>query len=182
MPVNFPHALSLNVPAREADVMSDDLGPLAWVIDELRRSLEVAGTALRRQVREGAIAPRGESGAPDSSTLPMARLQLYQAAGALEMVGLAAPARVVRAMETAVQRFIDHHTQCDEAAVVQVERAGFAVAELLDGMLQAKPWSPLALFPQYRAVLSLIGADRIHPADLWPLDGVWHLGAGRVGL
>ena len=156
--------------------MVDDLGPLAWVMDELRRSLEAAGTALRRQVREEAIASRSASSASDSSSLPMARLQLHQAAGALEMVGLAAPARVVRAMETATQRFIDDPTRCNESSVVSVERAGFAVDEMLDGLLQAKPWSPVALFPQYRAVMALVGADRIHPADLWPLDGVWRLG------
>ena len=40
-------------------------------------------------------------------------------------------------------------------------------------MLAGKPVSPLALFPQYRAVQELAGADRVHPADLWPHDWQW---------
>ena len=44
-------------------------------------------------------------------------------------------------------------------------------------MLAGKPVSPLALFPQYRAVQELAGADRVHPADLWPHD--WQLARAR---
>ena len=40
-------------------------------------------------------------------------------------------------------------------------------------MLAGKPVSPLALFPQYRAVQALAGADRVHPADLWHVDWRW---------
>ena len=32
----------------------------------------------------------------------------------------------------------------------------------------------LALFPQYKALQELAGALRVHPADLRPLDWVWH--------
>ena len=32
---------------------------------------------------------------------------------------------------------------------------------------------PCALFPQYRDVQELAGADRVHPADLWPIDWRW---------
>ena len=40
-------------------------------------------------------------------------------------------------------------------------------------MLGGKAVSPLALFPQYRAVQQLAGADRVHPADLWVMDWRW---------
>jgi chemosensory pili system protein ChpA (sensor histidine kinase/response regulator) len=33
--------------------------------------------------------------------------------------------------------------------------------------------SALAMFPQYRAVQELAGADRVHPADLWSVDWQW---------
>ncbi len=64
-------------PAAPADA-GGDLGPLAWVMEELRKCLELAGTALRRQVREQASA----GGAADAGSLPTARLQLHQTAGA----------------------------------------------------------------------------------------------------
>jgi chemosensory pili system protein ChpA (sensor histidine kinase/response regulator) len=151
------------------------LGPLAWVLEELRKSLDAASTALRRHVREGWTTARGPQGGVDSQLLIKACAQLHQAAGALEMVDLTAPARVVRAMEAAVQTFTARPSLCDEAAVTQVERAGFAVVDYLDGLLAGKPLSAVALFPQYSAVSTLADAPRIHPADLWQVDWAWHL-------
>jgi len=37
--------------ATDLDLGTNDLGPLAWVLDELRKSLESASGALRRFVR-----------------------------------------------------------------------------------------------------------------------------------
>ena len=34
--------------------------------------------------------------------------------------------------------------------------------------------SPVALFPQYRGVMELASADRVHPADLSPDEWRWH--------
>ena len=46
-------------------------------------------------------------------------------------------------------------------------------------MLAGKGVPTLALFPQYRALQELAGADRVHPADLWRDDWAWQeLGAG----
>ena len=39
--------------AQEPDLATNDLGPLAWVLEELRKSLESASSALRRFVRDG---------------------------------------------------------------------------------------------------------------------------------
>ncbi len=157
-------------PAIDHDPAATDLGPLAWVMDELRKSLETASVALRRFLREA------QAGAdePDTGPLRMARQQLHQAVGALEMVGLAAPAQVLRAMECAVQAFADKPALCTEPAALRVERAGFAVAEFLGNVLLGKAPSAVALFPQYREVQALWGADRVHPADLWPVDWAWH--------
>ncbi len=157
-------------PALDQDPAATDLGPLAWVMDELRKSLETASVALRRFVRDS------QAGAdePDTGPLRMARQQLHQAVGALEMVGLAAPAQVLRAMECAVQAFADKPALCTEPAALRVERAGFAVAEFLGSVLLGKSPSAVALFPQYREVQALWGADRVHPADLWPVDWAWH--------
>jgi chemosensory pili system protein ChpA (sensor histidine kinase/response regulator) len=46
--------MQFNVPnstAHELDSSVNDLGPLAWVLDELRKSLEGAAKALKRFVR-----------------------------------------------------------------------------------------------------------------------------------
>jgi hypothetical protein len=60
MHANVPH-FSPSAPGADADLSPGDLGPLAWVMEELRKSLEAASTALRRPVREGWTAARGRS-------------------------------------------------------------------------------------------------------------------------
>lgn len=147
-----------------------DLGPLAWVFDELRKSLDGANKATKRFVREAAQFEPGGLDAPDPAPLRIARQQLHQAVGALEMVGLEQPAQVLRGMEAAVQRFVQRPQICDEAAVQQVEHAGFALLEYLQAVLNNKPLQPLVLFPQYYSVQKLAGVERIHPADLWTFE------------
>lgn len=147
-----------------------DLGPLAWVFEELRKSLDASNKAIRRFVRETEQSRMDDLQAVDPASLRQARQQLHQAVGALEMVGLGAPAHVLRAMEAAVQRFVQKPQSCNEAAAAKVERASFALVEYLEAVLNNKPVQPVALFAQYRDVQELAGAERVHPADLWPFD------------
>ena len=157
----------------DLDLAANDLGPLAWVLDELRKSLETASAALRRFVRDANLARGSDMASVDDGQLRIARQQLHQAVGALEMVGMAAPAHMLRGMEAAVQKFVERPELCSEAASAKIERAGFALTEYLEGLLLGKPMSAVALFPQYRDAQELAGADRIHPADLWALDWRW---------
>jgi len=147
-----------------------DLGPLAWVFDELRKSLEGANKSIRRFVRESDQSRRDDLEAVDPAPLRVARQQLHQAVGALEMVGLAAPAQVLRAMESAVNRFVQKPQTCTEETAAKVEKAGFALVEYLELVLSNKPVHPVALFAQYRDVQEITGAERVHPADLWPFE------------
>jgi chemosensory pili system protein ChpA (sensor histidine kinase/response regulator) len=158
----------------DLDLATNDLGPLAWVLDELRKSLDSASAALRRFVRDTGLARGSDMASVDGGQLRIARQQLHQAVGALEMVGLGAPAHILRSMEAAVQKFIERPELCNEASAAKVERAGFALTEYLEGVLLGKPASAVALFPQYRDVQELAGADRIHPADLWALEWRWN--------
>ncbi|MDO9402796.1 MAG: Hpt domain-containing protein [Polaromonas sp.] len=158
----------------ELDLAVNDLGPLAWVLDELRKSLDSAAKALKRFVRDAESARGSDLAALDASQLRIARQQLHQAVGALEMVGLAGPALVLRAMEAAVQKFVQQPEQCTQEAASRIERASFALTEYLEGVLADKQVTPVSLFPQYRDVQELVRADRIHPADLWPQEWRWN--------
>lgn len=162
-----------NSSAAELDLAVNDLGPLAWVLDELRKSLDGSAKALKRFVRDAELARGSDLAALDASQLRIARQQLHQAVGALEMVGLGAPALVLRAMEAAVQRFVQHPEQCNQDAASKVELASFALTEYLEGVLADRPVSAVSLFPQYRDIQGLVGADRIHPADLWVFEWRW---------
>lgn len=160
-PATAPHAG--NTPVTE------DLGPLAWVLGEIQKSLDGVGKSLRRFVREVDAA----AAEPEAGPLQMARQQLHQAVGALQMVGHSSPALVLGAIEFAVQGFIAEPQRCTEAAVLKIERAGFAVTDFLGALLAGKPVSSVALFPQYRDVLELVGNERVHPADLWSTAWRW---------
>lgn len=151
-----------NVPATE------DLGPLAWVLGEIQKSLDGVGKSLRRFVRDV-----GGATEPESGPLQMARQQLHQAVGALQMVGHPSPALVLGTIEFAVQGFIAEPQRCTDSAVLKIERAGFAVTDFLQALLAGKPVSSVALFPQYRDVLELGGNERVHPADLWSATWRW---------
>ena len=162
---------SFSTPA-DPDVGARDLGPLAWVLDELRKSLDASAKALKRFVRDAEAARGADLAAVDAGQLRIARQQLHQAVGALEMVGLAEPALLLRAMEAAVQRFLQQPEHCNQDAAAKIERASFALTEYLNGVLANKSISAVSLFPQYRDVRELVRADRIHPADLWSYK--WH--------
>ncbi|HEY0200424.1 MAG TPA: hybrid sensor histidine kinase/response regulator, partial [Burkholderiaceae bacterium] len=147
-----------------------DLGPLAWVLDELRKSLDGAVKALHRFVRDAELARDSDLATLDTSALRIARQQLHQASGALDMVGMQPPAFILRAMEAAVQKFVQRPELCTDEAAGAIERMSFALSEYLDSVLAGKPASAVELFPQYRDMQALVGGDPVHPADLWPLE------------
>ena len=159
-----------NAPAADGVQGDQDLGPLAWVLDELRKSLDGAVKAMRRFVRDAELARESDLASLDAGALRIARQQLHQASGALEMVGMGSPALVLRAMESAVQKFVQRPEQCTDEAAAAIERASFALVEYIENVLGGKAVSAVALFPQYRDVQALAGAERAHPADLWPAE------------
>ncbi len=159
-----------------------DLGPLAWVLDELRKSLEGVAKSMRRFVRDAEMARQSDLAALDAAALRIARQQLHQAGGALTMVGMESPALLLRAMEAAVQRFVHRPELCSDDAARTIERASFALIEYLECVLAGQRISPVALFPQYRDVQALAGVDRVHPADLWPMNAPVQAPALPVGV
>ena len=67
--------------------VAGDLGPLAWVLDETRKSIDLATKSLKRYARDAEAAKGVDLAAVDASQLRMARQHLHQVVGALEMVG-----------------------------------------------------------------------------------------------
>ena len=157
----------------DIDLALNDLGPLAWVLDELRKAVGSATRALRRFVMEAEALPASERGQADATHLRLARQQLHQAAGAMDMVGQGAAANMLRAMEAAVQRCTQQPEQCNADVVARLERASFGLLQYLDSVLRGGAGSAVALFPQYRDVLALAGQSQAHPVDLWSVEGPW---------
>lgn len=168
-------------PNRDADSI-DDLSALAWVHDELRRSLEAAHKALRRYLREAESTRGSDVDAVDPAVLRSARQQIHQGVGALELVGLPAAAQMLRASEAAVHRYAAKAYRLDPMAVETIERASFALLDYVARRLAGKPVPAVAMFPQYRAVQELAGAERVHPADLWAVDWRWRELEAEAGV
>jgi chemosensory pili system protein ChpA (sensor histidine kinase/response regulator) len=151
-----------------------DLSPLAWVQEELRRSLESVHKTLRRFLRDGdsRLGSLGGEVQPSQALLGAAA-QLHQVAGVVALVGLSGGATVLRAAEAAVARLARQPLSVDLQAVETIERADFALLAYIARLLAGSKTSTLALFAPYRELQQLNDAERIHPADLWNQEFAW---------
>jgi chemosensory pili system protein ChpA (sensor histidine kinase/response regulator) len=160
--------------ARDNEV-THDLSALAWVHDELRRTLEAAHKSLRRYLKEAEALGGSDVDTVDPAILRHARAQMHQGAGALELVGLPTAALMLRASEAAISKLASRTRGMTPAAVEAIERGSVALLDYLARLLAGKLISPAAMFPQYRALQELAGAGRVHPADLWTKDWQWRV-------
>jgi chemosensory pili system protein ChpA (sensor histidine kinase/response regulator) len=135
---------------------AQDTAPLAWVIDEIRTSLNDAVNGVKTFL----------GAKQDLDSLRNARNQLHQANGALQLLDLRGVALVTDAAEQLLRRWESNPGDCLPAAVRSVETALTAVIAYLEGLLSGRPNQPIRLFPYFKEVLQLNGAPRVHPADL----------------
>jgi chemosensory pili system protein ChpA (sensor histidine kinase/response regulator) len=133
-----------------------DIAPLAWVIDEIRTSLNDAVGGVKTFL----------GAKQDLDSLRSARNQVHQANGALQLLDLRGVALVTEAVEQLLRRWESDPKDCLPAAVRTIETTLAAVIAYLEGLLSGRPNQPIRLFPYYRDVLQLNRAARVHPADL----------------
>lgn len=154
----------------DAALPADDLSALAWVQDELRKSLDAAHKALNRALKDQAAASQSDVDALDPSVLRTARQQIHQGVGALELAGLPAGAALLRASEALVQKFVGRPASLSADAVRDIERASFALLDYMGRRIGGKQVSAVELFPQYEALVSRVGGGLPRPSDLWSQD------------
>ncbi|TYQ17065.1 UNVERIFIED_ORG: chemosensory pili system protein ChpA (sensor histidine kinase/response regulator) [Zoogloea ramigera] len=136
-----------------------DTGPLSWVMEEIREALARSRTALQEA---------GGRAAEDQATqLQHAKTHLHQAHGALQMVDVEGVGQVTALAETALDRFKSGAVKCTTDHVEAVTQLYQALVEYLEELLAGAPSQPARLYPYYRAVQEIVGAERIHPADLF---------------
>ncbi len=136
-----------------------DTGPLSWVIGEIGDALERSKNALM-----DAAAKLGEA---QSTPLQHAQTHLHQAHGALLMVDVEGASLMTQAAEEALARFKGGALECNVANAQIVANAYQALVEYMEELLTGALPQPARLFPYYRALQMLLGASRIHPADLF---------------
>ena len=133
-----------------------DATPLEWVRGEIRGSLAEAA----QQVRAFLVAKT------DPAPLRAARDHLHQVNGALHMLDLRGVTQVVEASERLVALWESNPRECLPSAVRSLEATFAAIRNYLDGLIRGRDEPPIRLYPYYREILVLLGAPRIHPADL----------------
>ena len=133
-----------------------DAAPLAWLAGEVRITTDAALAGIRQFL--------GDKGEPEA--LRGAIAQVHEAAGALRMLDLRGAALLLDSLETLLRRWESAPGECTAAAVHKVESAVQALAAYLEGLRVGRADQPIRLFPHYRDLLQLVGAPRIHPADL----------------
>ncbi|MDO9237938.1 MAG: Hpt domain-containing protein [Aquabacterium sp.] len=155
---------------QDASQPSDDLSALAWVHEELRKSLDVAHKALHRCLKDATSTGLSDMDSLDPAILRTARQQIHQGVGALELSGLQAGATLLRASEAVVQKFVNRPQSISEDAVRDIEKASFALLDYISRRLSGRPVSAMALFPQYEALIARVGSVLPRPTDLWGQD------------
>jgi len=135
---------------------SQDIAPLAWVIDEIRTAFGHALTAMRAFL----------GNKQDLDSLRAARNQIHQSNGALQLLDLRGVALVTESVEQLLGRWEAEPAECLPSSVRSVESALAAVRAYLESLLSGRPNQPIRLFAYYREVLQLTQAARVHPADL----------------
>ncbi|MGO4305312.1 Hpt domain-containing protein [Cupriavidus sp. RAF12] len=153
-------------PAEAPAVPQRDLSVLAWLAPSLRSALDDAATELGHYVDEIQQAPEA-LGARDTTSLRLAGQQLHQAAGAVHIVGLRGVDAYCQALRRLLEA-IDAGTVAPTPETFGVFRRGVqALAEYVDDLMAGDPEDPLRLFRTYADALTLMGDERVHPADLW---------------
>jgi chemosensory pili system protein ChpA (sensor histidine kinase/response regulator) len=150
----------------DQDLSMKDLGPLSWVIEELRKSFDVSIKGLKRFIND-ANATQSDWAAIDTNLLRVSKQNLHQISGALKLLEIDESAVFVEAMEAVAGRFVQRPALVIDESVTKLEYASFAVLEYLECLLATKNVSSIGLFSQYRDIKLLAGSDRAHPADLW---------------
>ena len=136
-----------------------DIGPLSWVMGEVREAISNAGKLLLEATLQDAEA--------QSTTLLHAKSYLHQAHGALQIVDIDGVSIVTETIEDLIDRLQSGQLEISRAHVDVISDAFHAILCYLEDLLSGGAHQPVRLFPYYRALLEIKGAERIHPADLF---------------
>ncbi|MFM2086837.1 MAG: hypothetical protein RLZZ237_1706, partial [Pseudomonadota bacterium] len=136
-----------------------DSEPLSWVMAEIREALGRSKTAL--------FEAGGREREERATALQHARSHLHQAHGALVMVDVEGASMLTAGAEQALARFRDGSLEYTVDHAQVVSELYQAIVEYLEDLLAGAPAQATRLFPYYRALQTMLGAERIHPAELF---------------
>jgi chemosensory pili system protein ChpA (sensor histidine kinase/response regulator) len=136
-----------------------DTGPLSWVMGEIREALTRSKTIIQEALAQDADA--------QSTALRHAKTYLHQAHGALQIVDVDGVAIITETIEDLLDRLESGKLVLTEDVAQAITNAYQAMIEYLEELLSGAQHQPVRLFPYYKSLLEVRGAERIHPADLF---------------
>ena len=155
---------------QDSDLAVRDLGPLSWVIEELRKSFDLSVKILKRFLTESS-GEQSDLSVIDAGQLRSAKQHFHHVFGALKLLAIDEASVISEAMESVAGKFLQKPSLVTHESVNELEHTSFAVLEYLEALLAGKNVSSLGLFVHYRNVKRLAGMERVHPADLWVRQG-----------
>lgn len=140
--------------------MSDDfdIGPLAWVKDEIEKSLNT-GLENLHQWRENLT---------DTSPLKFAKTHIYQASGAFDMVGLEGCKLFCTELEKVFSKLEKSEVNTSEQLASLLIDALDALKQYLDGLMKGGKDVPLKLYDVLAPVLAIEGRELDKSAFFFP--------------
>ncbi len=132
-----------------------DIGPLTWVKDEIDKALDESNRLLSTFSEQ-----------QDVTQIKHAKTQLYQATGALDMVGLEGCQYFCNALEVYLTRIEQDASCASESVMTALSQALLALKQYLNALMQGSEDAPMRLMPQLTAVATAMG-ETISPLVLF---------------
>ncbi len=134
-----------------------DTGPLNWVRGDIEAALKSAAERVRAYGTDQSL----------ENALRLARDEAHGATGALRMVGLEGAAKVIASLEDALTAMDSKDIAADELNTKAVLDALETLLKWVVRMAEGRGEGELALFPTYRRLRELTGAEKIFEGELF---------------
>lgn len=134
-----------------------DTGPLNWVRGDIDAALQAALGRIQAYSVDADL----------TNALRLARDDAHQVAGALRMVGLEGAATLAGAMESCLADVNENRLQADETLLRAVRNAIEGLQRWVKDLADGRGTGELALFPLYKRLRELQGAERVFEGELF---------------
>jgi chemosensory pili system protein ChpA (sensor histidine kinase/response regulator) len=134
-----------------------DTGPLNWVRGDIETALKGAAERIRAHGTDPSL----------ENALRLARDEVHMATGALRMVGLEGAAKVVTSLEDVLTAMDGKSIAADELNSKAVLDALESLLKWVTRMAEGRGEGELALFPTYRRLREMSGAEKIFEGELF---------------
>jgi len=134
-----------------------DTGPLNWVRGDIDAALQAALGRIQAYSVDADL----------TNALRLARDDAHQVTGALRMVGLEGAATLAKALESCLADINENRLMADDAVLRALRNAIEGLQRWVKDLADGRGSGELALFPLYKRLRELQGAERVFEGELF---------------